>query len=107
VRSPSTLTNHAHPDGPYVSAHRSHPASGNPAIPAELEAVIPEAAGQDTKDRVQSCRELAEILLRLRVAGGGGLTDQEASETAGPPRSGTFITVAMMFPAGPPPIFVQ
>ena len=61
---------------PILVAHMSRapepPRQRNPAIPAELEAVILRLLAKRPEDRVQSCRELAEILLRLRLAGGAG-----------------------------------
>ena len=61
---------------PILMAHMSHapepPRQRNPAISAELEAVILRLLAKKPEDRVQSCRELAAILLRLRLAGGAG-----------------------------------
>jgi pilus retraction protein PilT len=58
---------------PILMAHMSRtpepPRQRNPAIPAELEAVILRLLAKKPEERVQSCRELAAILLRLRVAG--------------------------------------
>jgi tetratricopeptide (TPR) repeat protein len=61
---------------PILMAHMSRPPEPprqrNPAISTELEAVILRLLAKKPEDRVQSCRELAEILLRLRPTGDAG-----------------------------------